>query len=440
MKILVVERTFPWPMVSGTAIRVAHIVRALSQVGEVDLFLLSHWGTPAVTTVPEEEPVARFARAPRALRPNRARGLRTLQLEWLATSRLPFSVAMRDYSAVRSAFLAWARPRYDLAWIGRAHSYVPLARHIVAPTIVDLDDLEDRKIDAWLGVASDAKTLAHGARRPPGSVAVGRAWGSLALNMANTRRWRALEQQIAGAVDAVVVCSELDRQRFGMSNTVVVPNAYVPPERPAGRLDPGEPPTILLVGPLTYAPNADAARFLVKEVLPRLRVRLPEARVRLVGYHDDRVEDLRRVDGVTVTGLVSDITAELARADVVAVPVRFGGGTRVKILEAFAHRIPVVSTTLGCEGIDAHHRRHLLIADDPDSFASACVEALADAGLRRSLTEAAHDLFWTRYRSDVVARAVIDLAHEVVAGRGSSVDRREPPERRTARRGVSFQA
>jgi glycosyltransferase involved in cell wall biosynthesis len=416
MNILVIERTFPWPEVNGTSIRVANIVRALARLGDVDFFLLPHGGTASSTSVPSGEPVARMGRAPRAPRKG-PRNLRVRQLTWLGTSTLPFSIATRDYSGVRSAFLAWARPHYDLVWIGRAHAYVALIGLIDAATVVDFDDLEDEKIGAWLDVASDATSLAEPARSSPAPPRLVRSWGSRFLNTVNRRRWRALQQRIANAVDTVVVCSDLDRHRLGVPNAGVIPNAYPPPARAVGRVEVSLPPTILMVGALTYAPNADAARFLVREVLPRVRARLPETHVRLIGHHEDGLMDLAEVSGVTFTGFVPDVTRELANGDVAAVPIRFGGGTRVKILEAFAHRIPVVSTTLGCEGIDTTDGRHLLIADDPDGFASACVEALVNVPLRRTLTEAAHALYWNQYRSQVVADTIIQVAAGVAAGR-----------------------
>jgi glycosyltransferase involved in cell wall biosynthesis len=438
MNILVIERTFPWPEVNGTAIRVANIVRALSRLGEVDFFLLPHWGTPTQTLVPEGEPIARLGRAPRAPRRGRARSPRIRQLEWLAMSTLPFSIDERDYSGVRSAFLAWARPRYDLAWVGRAHAYVPLAGLIDAPTLVDLDDLEDRKIGAWMDVASDAKSLADETRSSPVAAAIVRSWGSRVLNTANRRRWRGLEHRIASRVEAVVVCSELDRERLGVSNAVVIPNGYPQPERPAGRVKAGA--AILLMGALTYAPNADAARFLVKEVLPRVRARLPDARVRLVGHHDRRVEDLTKLEGVTLTGFVPDLAIELARADVVAVPMRFGSGTRVKILEAFAHGLPVVSTALGCEGIDIVHGRHLLVANDAEAFATACATLLADLSLRRKLTAEARELYLERYRSDVIASTILDVARDVMGNGRVALARKETLLRSSLRRENDLEA
>jgi polysaccharide biosynthesis protein PslH len=413
MRILVVERTFPWPETNGTSIRVANVVRALAQLGDVDFFLLAHGGTPASTTVPDGEPVARMARAAKAPHTSPRRGLRAHEAEWLLTTSLPFAVAMRDYSAIHSTFREWARSRYDLAWVGRAHAYVPLAGLIEAPTIVDFDDLEDRKIGAWLDVAPSVAALSKGESGRRGPAVLLRRWGSRAVNEVNLRRWRALEQRIAGAVERVVVCSELDRQRLGLPNAVVIANGYTPPERPAGRSEPGDPPTILFVGALAYAPNADAARFLVREILPRVRARLPSARVRIVGDGERRVADLASVNGVTLTGFADDIGSELALADAAAVPMRFGSGTRVKILEAFAHRVPVVSTALGCEGLGTIHDRHLLVAEDPDAFAAACADLLTDRELRHRLVDSAHELYWRRYRWDIIRPRISELGARV---------------------------
>jgi glycosyltransferase involved in cell wall biosynthesis len=139
-----------------------------------------------------------------------------------------------------------------------------------------------------------------------------------------------------------------------------------------------------------------------------------------VGHHDDRIADLTSED-VVLTGRVPDIEAELARADVVVVPIRFGGGTRIKILEAFAHRIPVVSTSVGCEGLEVSNGEHVLIADDPDGLADASVELLTDVDKRRSLIDAAHDLYTSRYTWDTIAPRIVELAHG--AGRSEPAKR-----------------
>ncbi len=184
----------------------------------------------------------------------------------------------------------------------------------------------------------------------------------------NSRRWRTFYARMARRVSAVVVCSEADRDRLGASS-YVVPNIYPAPRTPAGHLRVEAPPTVSIVGQLHYPPNTDAAVFFVNGILPELRALVADVEVRLVGEPSPAVAALEHAKGVTVTGLVPDITVELDRTDVSAVPIRFGGGTRIKILEAFVHRIPVVSTTLGAEGLDAVDDRHLLLANDASGFA-----------------------------------------------------------------------
>ena len=114
--------------------------------------------------------------------------------------------------------------------------------------------------------------------------------------------------------------------------------------------------------------------------------------MRLAGRNDERVAELAAVDGVTVTGPVDDMATELAVADVVAVPLREGAGTRIKVLEALAHRIPVVATSVAVEGLDVVAGRHLLVADEPEAFAAGCVTLLRDEPRRRALADAGAQL------------------------------------------------
>jgi glycosyltransferase involved in cell wall biosynthesis len=407
MNILVVEKTYPWPLASGSHIRVASIVEALAGLGEVDFFHITKEAPEAVS--PLHEPIARLAAMQRP--PSGYRGFRR-RAAWLTASRLPLEVAVRDYSDLRSAFRRWARARYDLAWIGRAENYFAVGDLVAAPTVLDLDDLKDHWIAGSLRLNGDGAGFAGGS--PSGPLIQRLGW-RVQWDV-NVRRWRALQRRIASSVTAVSVCSDVDRRRIGAANTVVIPNGYPAPDRPVGRVEVGQPPTLVLPALFRYRPNVDAARFLVGKVFPRILARSPEARLRLVGDYDDRIADLARAEGVTLTGFVPDITSELAAADVIVVPVRFGSGTRVKILEAFAHRIPVVSTSVGVEGLDVVGGRHLLVADEPGTIATACVDLLSDASLRWRLVAAAHDLYWSKYRWDVITSGIADLASRLTGG------------------------
>ena len=218
--------------------------------------------------------------------------------------------------------------------------------------------------------------------------------------------WERLQAQVAVGADAVVVCSEADRVRLGLPNGRVVPNGYDRPTRPVGRLSVDDPPTIVFQGGLHYPPNIDAAHHLVERILPLLQDRLPEVQLRLVGSAAPSVAKLGSYPRVVATGWVPSIEAELERADLAAVPIRFGGGTRIKILEAFAHRIPVVSTSLGAYGLDVVDRRHLLIADTPEAFADSCLALLSDERLREELVSSAEALFLEKYQWCQIADSI----------------------------------
>jgi glycosyltransferase involved in cell wall biosynthesis len=130
-------------------------------------------------------------------------------------------------------------------------------------------------------------------------------------------------------------------------------------------------PLILFVGALSWGPNVAAVRFLATEVLPSVRARIPDARLRVIGRSPtDDVLRLGSEEGVDVVGCVSDVIPHLREAALLAVPLEAGGGTRLKILEAFAAGLPVVSTPVGCEGIAAEDGRHLVVASR-DGFAEA---------------------------------------------------------------------
>jgi glycosyltransferase involved in cell wall biosynthesis len=171
-----------------------------------------------------------------------------------------------------------------------------------------------------------------------------------------------------------------------------------------------------MISLLTYEPNIDGAWFFVDEVLPLVRAAVPDVELRLVGRHDDRAAALAERPGVVLRGEVPDVGPELRDAAVVVVPIRSGGGTRIKILEAFARRVPVVSTTVGCEGIDAVPGEHLLTGDTPDALADACVRLLRDDALRTRVIDAAHALFVSRYRWEDIRPRIAALARAVADG------------------------
>jgi len=197
---------------------------------------------------------------------------------------------------------------------------------------------------------------------------------------------------------------------------VHLPNVVFP--RAASRETNGKsrPWTILFVGTLNYLPNEDGIAYFCSHILPRIRQNCPmPVRLQIVGASPGRnITDLTRIHpGVEVCGSVPDLEPYYAKADLIVVPLRAGSGTRIKILEAFSYRKPVVSTTLGAEGLGVTDGEQLLIADQPQTFAAACLRLLEDAALGAQLSERAHAWVLANHSLQNV-KAVIDSVYERV--------------------------
>ena len=400
LRILVGGLTFPWPAVTGGRMRVANVIAALSQLGEIDLFTFVDPTRTDLADPPAGTRLRRIGTVPQrsfAFSPLKRAG-------WILSGRVPRALAVLDVRDARRRFATWGE-RYDLSWFHGVASHVALGSLVAAPAIVDLDDLEDEIVRARLGLRTSAG--------PPLNEARWRQMAARLQDRRDQRLWHDLQRAVAARVNSVVLCSDEDRRRFGAPNCAVIPNGYDAPAQPLGRAEVGPAPVILFAGLLTYPANREAAVVLAQQIAPLLRDRVPAVQIRLVGSAPEAIRRLADPPRVVVTGFVPDITAELRRADLVAVPLRFGGGTRIKILEAFAHRIPVVSTTPGAAGLDVVPGRELLIADVPEEFARACVTLLVDRAQRVRLAEAAQQLFLRRYRWEVIHGAITALAVQV---------------------------
>jgi glycosyltransferase involved in cell wall biosynthesis len=166
---------------------------------------------------------------------------------------------------------------------------------------------------------------------------------------------------------------------------------------------------------MSWPPNAAAARFLATHVLPRVQATSPDAALTIVGRDPgSEVRALSGIRNVTITGSVPDIIPYVREASVLAVPLDAGGGTRLKILEAFAAGLPVVSTPIGCEGIDCRHDQELLVAERP-AFADTIALLLADPPRGEPLALRARALARAKYDWPVVSRAATTVVTSLVS-------------------------
>ena len=199
--------------------------------------------------------------------------------------------------------------------------------------------------------------------------------------------------------------------------TAIVPNAVGHQSRvERAARDPEGPLSLLFVGNLAYWPNIEAAEVLAERVLPAVR-RLVSGpvQVMLVGRFeaDSPIPGLGELEGVRAVGYADDLRAHYAAADVVVVPMSSGAGTRIKVLEAFAYGVPVVSTLLGASGLGAVDGRQLLLAEHPRDIARAIARLVDQPALARNLVEQAAALVEGRFSVEVVTRQVLDLVPDV---------------------------
>ncbi|MGH9056850.1 MAG: glycosyltransferase [Acidimicrobiales bacterium] len=234
-----------------------------------------------------------------------------------------------------------------------------------------------------------------------------------AFNTVEWLKYRAFEQRLWRSVDACAVPSERElaivRSQASGTAAAAVPNAvdpgYFKPEPTAVKAD-----SLVFTGLLSYRPNFDAARYLVDEVFPLVARERPRATLTIVGDGDPAHFEALRRPGVTITGRVDDVRPYVQQAAVCVAPLRMGGGTRLKVLEALAMAKPLVSTRLGSEGIAARHGEHLVIADDePLQYGHAILDLLSNPEAAAVLGWRGRRLIETKYTWAQVSTCFDDL-------------------------------
>lgn len=225
------------------------------------------------------------------------------------------------------------------------------------------------------------------------------------------------ERRVMRRAALALFVSESDRQAAAQlapqTPTALIPNAadvdYFAPAPVAS-----EPNSLLFSGTLAYRPNIQAAQFLVREILPRIRAVVPDVTLNIVGYKPDASVLALANEFVHVHANVPDMRPYMARAAVCVVPLLNGSGTRIKIIEAWLMGKAIVSTRIGAEGLDAVSGEQLLLADEPDEFAAAVVSLLQNNTLRAKLGQTGRALALERYSLTAAARQ-LDAAYHRVA-------------------------
>jgi glycosyltransferase involved in cell wall biosynthesis len=393
-RILVITPQLPHPPYWGFAIRVRELVRELSKRHDLTLVSFAR---------PEDEDSVRAVRElcdevhtvapPWPEGQDRAGRLRSL------LDSQPYSFRRATSRAMQALVDDLLRSRsYDLVQVESAQMSGLHLGHSTA-TILDEHNIE-------------YELLAR-------SLRVERGLPRKVFNLAEYLKVRGAERRAWRRFDGCVVTSdrELPEVSFASPQTqvAVVPNGvdlerFVPqPEVPTAGL--------VFSGLMRYRPNIDAVVHFVNDILPLIHSRRPEVTFTIVGWGVP--DEVRSLLGprVFATDRVPDVRPYLAGASVVVAPIRIGGGTRLKVLEGLAMSKAMVSTSLGCEGVDVVAGRDLLVADRPQDFADAVLRLLDAGGLRQRLGEAGRRLMESSYGWDSSAARLEQLQESVLASR-----------------------
>jgi polysaccharide biosynthesis protein PslH len=392
-RILYVTRI--WPRECGAHLRSLNILRALQQIGNVDVVGLNHVqlaSSPGSRSELEITYSFDFS-----LRPNR--GLSD-KIGWTVDPKrlYPNGFAVEDeaVSGILSRLTS-----FDLIWFSTLHAADMFPVTIWPNSVLDIDDLQS----------------SHGRT----SLKAQRHLRERFLALRKIFVWKRREKLLGQRFTLLCACSDEDRRyltEIGVQVPVhVIPNAF---ERPAAEpvRNPMEPPRIGFIGFFEYSPNRDGIQWFVDHCWPRVKAAVPNARLRLVGKGSDCILSLAGPD-VDSLGWLPDASDEIRTWSAMVVPIRVGGGTRVKIAQAFSQKCPVISTSLGAYGYGAINGYDMFLADTASAFSDACIRAIREPRVATELAERAWCQFLDHWTWDAVRPKVWAAVEDCLRMRSS---------------------
>lgn len=399
MRILVISDISPYPLVSGDRIREYNLIRRMADHHEVWL--------AAILENPSDESgiphLASFCTGVEYVHAERHHPLVHIPgLLKYGLSGKPLELKfLHSTSLTRKIRRLTKEINFDLVLIINSHTALyleTLPESLRQRSILMLENIEYAQYESISRIERNAINKA-------------RAW----LNYQMMRRW---EPRYAENFSRCITVSEVDRDILLGANPAieisVIPNGVdtkVHKPLPYNH----NAPSLIFTGKMSYQPCADAAVYFCREVLPLVKKEIPDVDLWIVGREPPQEVINLAADGVHVTGWVEEVVPYYERSTVCVVPLRAGGGTRLKILEAMALGRSVVSTKVGCEGLDVTDGENILIADHPQEFADKTIRLLRDRELRNSITARARRLVENQYDWDILAGRLMRILTEVAS-------------------------
>ena len=373
MRILWVKAGKLLPVDSGGKIRSYNILRHLARAHEVTL--LSYYG--GRRDLQYEIDIARELPGAETVHTAALDGTaftQSLDYARLVFRSAPFAVSKFTHTEVKRRVGSWiAEKNFDVAVCDFLSASLNFPEKLATPTVLFQHNVETV---LWRRLAATDSSL-----------------GRRAAYTIEARKMATYERDALRKFHHVIAVSEHDRQQMlsmdPSCSISVVPTGVDTEKYTVAPPATADPPTIAFLGSMDWEPNIDAVLYFCREIFPRIRAQVPTAVFQIVGRNPHASVKQLASGAVQVTGTVPSVSEYLRDATVVVVPLRIGGGTRLKIFEAMATGKAVVSTSIGAEGLAVQSGRDLILADDAESFADATVRLLRDAALRSQYEQAA---------------------------------------------------
>jgi polysaccharide biosynthesis protein PslH len=401
LEILLLSPWLPWPPHDGARIRIDATLRFLARRNRVTL-------VAPMFSPREQESIATLKQHCTEVHAIPMTDTSTARMGRLATGALsglpPIQSFYRSAEMARRVRELTAKKRFDVVQVEfsfLAHYLRAVSPACGARTILSMHNVESLRFERELAVA---------------------AWNARRLVVLADRylfpKW---EQQAVRAADGLVAVSDLEAQwlrQVAPSTPIRIVNNGVDVDlyQPMPEVRPQQ--QIVFTGAMDYPPNIDAAVWFTQEIWPLVRARQPDLRFVIAGRKPtSQVQRLSEVPGVIVTGELPDMKPHIAGSLALVVPLRSGGGTRLKILQAMAMGRPVVSTTLGAEGLEVRNGENILIADEPAAFVEALEKLAHTPRLGSYIGDAGRQLVLDRYDWQQCLQGLEDLYGSVLGGR-----------------------
>jgi len=417
LKILFITPQFPYPPHQGTTIRNYNLIRHLAQRHTIDLLTFAASAAEPHSDTPVHAACRRIVTIPPPVRSNRQRIMDTVR------SPRPDMALRLESPHMHEQVQHWveraaAHQPYDVVQIegievaqyGLTAIQGPSPGNAAPPSPALVFD--DHNCEYVLQKRNALNDLRAPTR-----------WAAATYSLVQWQKLRRYEAHICRRATVTTVVSPADRtalrQLAPQLDSVVIPNGIDPDayldtapndytQTTAAATVAAPPDTLVFTGKMDYRPNVDAVLWFAQRVLPRIRAQAPRVRFQIVGMNPHpRLDVLRNQAGIEITGAVDDVRRYLQTATIYVIPLRVGGGTRFKALEAMASGRAIVTTTLGVEGIPVRNEHEVLLADSPAAFANAVLRLLHDAHgdghLCSHLGRRAREFVAARYAWDQIA-------------------------------------